>query len=190
MVFAMCYSSFCRDGPQIRMKWNTKGNHTTMKKHNTFIKIAKLGLCTVIGLSAFAFGASANRADAATAESLKLISNGKNYVGTPYKYGAPAGVTYAFDCSSFTQYMFNGLDVSLPRTASSQATLGKKVAKADLSVGDLVFFKTNGKNISHVAIYAGSSKILHSASSSGVTVSNMNSSYWKSKYVTARRVLS
>ncbi|WP_253944833.1 C40 family peptidase [Paenibacillus sp. NEAU-GSW1] len=148
----------------------------------------KLTLCAAIGISAFAFGFSANKAEAATPETLELISNGKDFIGTPYKYGAPAGVTYAFDCSSFTQYMFNGLDVDLPRSSSAQAKVGVKVPKTELSVGDLVFFKTNGTSISHVAIYAGSSKILHSSSSKGVTISNMDSAYWKKYYVTARRV--
>lgn len=67
--------------------------------------------------------------------------------------------------------------------------MGKKVDKGSLSMGDLVFFNTNGKSISHVAIYAGNNKIVHSSSSQGVTVSDMNSKYWKSKFVTARRVL-
>lgn len=149
----------------------------------------KITLCTAIGLTAFTLSAVTHKAEAATAETVALISSGKNYLGVPYQYGAPAGVTYAFDCSSFTQYMFNGLDVSLPRTASAQASKGVKVAKTDLSMGDLVFFKTNGKSISHVAIYAGSNKILHSSSSQGVTVSDMTSSYWTKYYVTARRVL-
>ncbi|MFX3633856.1 MAG: C40 family peptidase [Candidatus Pristimantibacillus sp.] len=154
-----------------------------------FKRIIKLGLCTVIGLSAFALGSVANRAEAATPQTLELISAGKNYIGVPYKYGAPVGVTYAFDCSSFTQYMFNGLDVSLPRTASAQSSKGTKVPKGELSTGDLVFFKTNGKSISHVAIYAGNNKILHSSSSQGVTISNMGSAYWTKYYVTARRVV-
>ncbi|MFF2090447.1 C40 family peptidase [Paenibacillus sp. NPDC058174] len=159
-------------------------------KLNGLKKIWKLTLCTTIAASALALGALTDRAAAATPETLALIDNGKNFIGTPYKYGAPVGITYAFDCSSFTQYMFAGLDVDLPRTASSQASVGSKVAKTDLSVGDLVFFKTNGKSISHVAIYAGSSKILHSSSSQGVTISNMDSAYWKKYYVTARRVVS
>ncbi|MFF2481526.1 C40 family peptidase [Paenibacillus sp. NPDC058071] len=153
-------------------------------------KIMKLTICATIGFSAFAFGSLADKAQAATPESLALIDSGKNYIGTPYKFGAPVGVTYAFDCSSFTKYMFNGLDIELPRTAGEQANVGKKVAKGELSVGDLVFFKTNGKNISHVAIYAGSNKMLHSSSSQGVTLSNMNSAYWTKNYVTARRVMS
>jgi len=129
------------------------------------------------------------KADAATPQSLDLIAFGKDYIGTPYKFGAAAGSTYAFDCSSFVQYVFQQSGIELPRTSVSQSYVGEKVDKAYLSTGDLTFFKTGGGGISHVAIYAGDGKILHASSSQGVTVSNMNSSYWTKAYVTARRVL-
>lgn len=156
-----------------------------------FLKsIAKAGICSAIVMSAISLGSFAPKAHAATPVTINLISTGKQYLGTPYKFGAPAGVTYAFDCSSFTQFLFKGLAVSLPRTSVAQAAVGKKVAKGSLSMGDLVFFNTNGKSISHVAIYAGNNKIIHSSTSKGVTVTSLNTGYWAKKYVTARRVLS
>ena len=142
-----------------------------------------IGGCLGLGIAA------PSQADAATPESLALLEYGKKYIGVPYLYGARAGSTSAFDCSSFVQYVFGKFDKKLPRTSVSQAYTGQKVAKSYLSVGDLVFFRTNGVSISHVAIYAGNNKILHSSSSKGVTISNMNTSYWKKAYVTARRVL-
>ena len=160
-----------------------------MKKSKLMKAFAKAGLCSAIVMSAITFGSFAQKAHAATPQTIGLISVGKQYLGTPYKFGAPAGVTYAFDCSSFTQFLFRGLHVSLPRTSSAQATIGEKVPKGYLSMGDLVFFKTNGKSISHVAIYAGNNKIIHSSSSHGITVSSLNTSYWTKSYVTARRVL-
>ncbi|WP_141505029.1 C40 family peptidase [Paenibacillus luteus] len=161
-----------------------------MRKLHIMKSIAKAGICSAIVMSAITFGAFAPKAHAATPETINLIESGKEYIGTPYKFGAPAGVTYAFDCSSFTQFLFKGLDVSLPRTSSAQAKVGETVAKGSLSMGDLVFFKTNGKTISHVAIYAGNNKIIHSSTSQGVTVSNLNTSYWTKSYVTAKRVVS
>lgn len=160
-----------------------------MRKMNLLKSIAKAGICSAIVLSAFTFGSNAQQAHAATPETINLISTGKVYLGTPYKFGAPAGVTYAFDCSSFTQFLFKGFDVNLPRTSVAQAAVGEKVAKGSLSMGDLVFFNTNGKSISHVAVYAGNNKIIHSSSSKGVAVSNMDSGYWAKRYVTARRVI-
>lgn len=146
--------------------------------------IAAIGLT----LTFSSFYGPAPEAHAATAKSKQLISTGKKFLGVPYRFGAPSGVTSAFDCSSFTQYIFKKMGISLPRTTTTQVSVGKKVRY--LSMGDLVFFNTNGRGISHVGIYAGYGKMLHSSSSKGVTVSNMNSKYWKTKYVTARRVLS
>lgn len=159
-----------------------------MRKTNLLKSIAKAGICSAIVLSAFTFGSTAQQAHAATPQTISLISTGKAFLGTPYKFGAPAGVTYAFDCSSFTQFIFKAINVNLPRTSTAQATMGKKVDKGSLSMGDLVFYNTNGKSISHVAVYAGNNKIIHSSSSQGVTITSMNSNYWKNKYVTARRV--
>ena len=130
------------------------------------------------------------KASAATKQSLQLLTYGKKYIGVNYKFGAASGVTSAFDCSSYTQYIFKQLGVNLPRTSGAQASVGKKISKGSLSVGDLVFFNTmGGKRVSHVAIYAGKGKIIHASSSKGVSLASINSGYWKKYYVTARRVL-
>jgi len=118
-----------------------------------------------------------------------LISIGKQYLGVKYQFGAKAGSTIAFDCSSYTQYIFKKIGISLPRTSSSQATVGTKVAKASLKAGDLVFFSRPGvSGIGHVAVYIGNNKML-GASGDKVQVSSLNTSYWTKNYVTARRVL-
>ncbi|WP_372660628.1 C40 family peptidase [Cohnella sp.] len=132
---------------------------------------------------------SPSKVSAATAESLELISYGKQYIGVNYKYGAASGIDYAFDCSSYTQYVFKQMGIELPRTSVSQSYIGEKVSKGYLSIGDLVFFRASGGGIGHVAIYAGDGKILHASSSKGVALSSMESGYWKKTYVTARRVL-
>lgn len=161
---------------------------TSKIKNMLKLKLAAVGILATVGWFGLAAGHS-QQASAATAESLSLIELGKQYIGTPYVFGAAPGSTSSFDCSSFTQYIFAKTGVDLPRTAAAQATKGKKVAKSYLSMGDLVFFKTSGSGISHVAVYAGNGKILQAASSSGVTVSSLNSAYWTKSYVTARRVL-
>ncbi|WP_027094625.1 C40 family peptidase [Cohnella thermotolerans] len=152
------------------------------------LKIMAICVLATVGWFGMAAGHS-GQASAATEESLELLSIGKEFIGTPYLYGSASGSTDTFDCSSFVQYVFKQQNISLPRTASAQATVGEKVTKAYLSVGDLVFFKSGGSGIGHVAIYAGNGKILHATSSQGVTISNLNSSYWSKNYVTARRVL-
>ncbi|MDG0809139.1 C40 family peptidase [Cohnella rhizosphaerae] len=154
---------------------------------------SRIKAVVIITLSA-AIGATAglsartSTAAAATPASKEVIASGTKYLGVPYRFGAPTNITYAFDCSSFTQYIFKSNGVKLPRTSITQAKIGKKVTKGYLSTGDLIFYNTSGKGISHVGIYAGNGKMLHS-SSKGVALSSINTSYWKSKYVTARRVL-
>jgi cell wall-associated NlpC family hydrolase len=109
-------------------------------------------------------------------------------IGTPYR--SAGTTTNGFDCSGFTMYVFNKLGVDLPHQSGSQARLGKKVAKDDLIPGDLVFFNTNGRGISHVGIYVGDGKFAHSSSSKGVTISGLSDSYYSKRYVTARRIMS
>ncbi|MFD0681433.1 MULTISPECIES: C40 family peptidase [unclassified Paenibacillus] len=115
-----------------------------------------------------------------------VIATGKRYMGVPYKFGATSGQTRNFDCSSFTQYVYAKYGVHLPRTSQAQSHVGTYVAKSNLMPGDLVFFYSP---IHHVGIYIGNGNILHTYGAGGVKISNMNSSFWKSKYKTARRVL-
>jgi probable lipoprotein NlpC len=108
--------------------------------------------------------------------------------GTPYKSGGstPDG----FDCSGFTRYVFASVGIELPRSSKEQYKVGKAVAKSDLQPGDLVFFNTNGKSVSHVGIYIGDNMFAHSSSSSGVIKTSLNDPYyWSKRYVGAKRVL-
>lgn len=109
-------------------------------------------------------------------------------IGTPYQNAGTT--TKGFDCSGFTQYVFAKMGIELSRTSASQAEMGSKVEKSDLTEGDLVFFNTNGRSISHVGIYVGNGQFAHASSSKGVTISNLSDSYYQSRYVTARRVMS
>ncbi|XID94445.1 C40 family peptidase [Paenibacillaceae bacterium WGS1546] len=163
---------------------------TAIAIKNSFMrKFAIVCLSAVIGFTGLAFG-QAQQASAAT-KADKIIALGKKYMGVKYRFGAPSGSTSAFDCSSFTQYIYGKYGVKLPRTSKAQATKGVKVAKSNLKKGDLVFFNvaSRGSGIGHVAVYVGNGKILHTYGSPGVTYSSLNSSHWKKTYVTARRVL-
>ncbi|CDN44663.1 MULTISPECIES: C40 family peptidase [unclassified Paenibacillus] len=117
--------------------------------------------------------------------STELKSSIGKVLGTPYKYGGTT--TAGFDCSGFVRYIFGQFDVKLPRSSQSQAKAGTKVDKDDLRPGDLVFFNTSGRGISHAGIYVGDGKFAHS-SSKGVRYTDLDDAYYAKRYVTARRV--
>ncbi|OBZ08633.1 C40 family peptidase [Bacillus sp. FJAT-26390] len=108
-------------------------------------------------------------------------------IGTPYKWGGTTNK--GFDCSGFILHVFNQFDVKLPRTSQSQSETGTEVNKDELREGDLVFFNTSGKGVSHAGIYIGEGKFAHSSTSKGVTITKLSDSYYEKRYVTARRVI-
>jgi cell wall-associated NlpC family hydrolase len=123
---------------------------------------------------------------------VRLIGTAEEYIGVPYRWGgtSPSG---GFDCSGFTQYVFARQGVRLPRTSYEQAEVGQSVA-ADWDVvepGDLVMFEENGR-ISHVAIFAGRNRIIHSSSSGGGVryddLSTQRGQWFADHMVAARRV--
>lgn len=128
----------------------------------------------------------------ASAESVTeaLIDHGMGYLGIRYRRGGTSPET-GLDCSGLVQNVFrNSLGLQLPRTAADMARLGEKVAKSELLPGDLVFFKTSRRAFSHVGIYVGEGRFLHSPSSGGVVrVESMGKKYWQARYNGARRLV-
>lgn len=124
-------------------------------------------------------------AEAAT--KTEVTDTASKYLGIPYKYGGTT--TSGFDCSGFTSQVFADLGITLNRTSGAQYQQGTAVAKSDLQVGDLLFFNTSGKGVSHVSIYIGDGKMIHSQTNQGVSYSNVNDPYyWGSRYIGAKRV--
>jgi peptidoglycan endopeptidase LytE len=132
---------------------------------------------------------SAHAAAATTADG--VIATGKQFLGFPYQFGAKSGRTDAFDCSSFTQYVFKQNGISIPRSSKQQSNVGTFVPRDQLQAGDLIFSDTNRDGvINHVSIYMGNGQLLHTYRVGiGVTISNFKGSAWDRTYVTARRVL-
>jgi len=80
-------------------------------------------------------------------------------LGAPYKFGGAGPAT--FDCSGLVRFVHWEIGIDVPRTAAEQFSAAKPVALASLAPGDLLFFRIDGKRISHVAIYAGEGRFIH-----------------------------
>lgn len=95
----------------------------------------------------------------------RVVPTAEQYIGTPYRYGGTSPRT-GFDCSGFVQYVYGLQGVDLPRTSRQMAGSGIAVEPStrSLAVGDLMLFSQGGR-ISHVAIYAGNGRFIHSSSS-------------------------
>ena len=106
--------------------------------------------------------------------------------GVRYKLGGESMT--GIDCSAFIQKAFEEkLALEMPRTTLLQAKVGKEVSKNELELGDLVFFKT-GKT-KHVGIYMEIGKFMHASTSNGVTISELNNSYFAKNYWKAQRII-
>lgn len=130
------------------------------------------------------YGSATGTANSALAKQLLGIAN--QYKGVPYVFGGstPSG----FDCSGFTRYVYSAVGINLPRCADEQYSVGSDVSMSNLQPGDLVFFSTYEPGVSHVGIYIGGSQFIN-ASNDGVSVADLNSRYWASRYVGAKRVI-
>jgi cell wall-associated NlpC family hydrolase len=113
----------------------------------------------------------------------------QRYLGVTYRYGG-TNPSAGLDCSGFVQIVFAELGLKLPRTSALQFQAGIAVDRENLTEGDLVFFDTLGRGVSHVGIYLGDDQFIHAASNPGkVTISSLSEKYWQPKYLGARRVL-
>ncbi|MCM3718552.1 peptidoglycan-binding protein [Fictibacillus phosphorivorans] len=115
---------------------------------------------------------------------INVIANAAELMGTPYVWGG--ATTKGFDCSGFIQYIYSKAGVSLPRTVAQMWNATNMVSKP--SVGDLVFFETYTTGPSHAGIYIGNNQFVHAGSSTGVTISNLNTAYWQNIYLGAKRI--
>ncbi|WP_431047116.1 NlpC/P60 family protein [Roseateles sp. L2-2] len=119
-----------------------------------------------------------------------LVLSAMNFLGVPYKRGGNS-VNNGFDCSGFTRHIFEmSVGLVLPRRADEQAKLSSLVPikKEDLKPGDLVFFNTMRATFSHVGIYVGEGKFIHSPRVGGaVRVEDMREAYWAKRFTGARR---
>jgi cell wall-associated NlpC family hydrolase len=119
-----------------------------------------------------------------------MVITAMNFLGVPYKRGGN-NQEDGFDCSGFTRHIFEmSLGLVLPRRADEQASAPGllQIARDDLKPGDLVFFNTLKRTFSHVGIYIGEGKFIHSPRTGGsVRVEDMRFAYWNTRFTGARR---
>jgi cell wall-associated NlpC family hydrolase len=118
-----------------------------------------------------------------------VVVGALNLIGVRYRWGGNSPDS-GLDCSGFVRYVFQDtLNFTLPRRAEEMSRVGEKVKFNDLKPGDLVFFNTVRRTISHVGIYIGHDKFVHSPSTgSSIRVDEMNDRYWETRFRGARRV--
>ncbi|MCH8567064.1 MAG: NlpC/P60 family protein [Balneolales bacterium] len=117
----------------------------------------------------------------------RLMQQYQQWQGTPYRLG---GMNLnGVDCSAFVMMVFkNGFDIDIPRNTAEQMSFGSAVSPRQLMIGDLVFFQT-GRNTLHVGIVLRGGDFMHASTSQGVMISHLGESYWRQRFIRARRVM-
>ncbi len=135
-------------------------------------------------------GRVSERASQVAQKTSELVVNAMGFLGVPYRRGG-SSVETGFDCSGFVRAMYQQtVGLILPRRANEQAAATQKIDKRELQPGDLVFFNTLRHAFSHVGIYVGDNKFIHSPKPGAqVRVEDMGVPYWSSRFDGARRVL-
>lgn len=122
-------------------------------------------------------------------QSAQILTFASSMLGQPVVWGGASPVQ-GFDCSGLVQYVYRQAGINLPRTADLQFLVGRTLSPASLQPGDLVYFTTYEPGASHVGIYIGRDKFIHTSFSKGVVaIGDMNDSYFVQRYYGAKRVL-
>ena len=127
--------------------------------------------------------------DKASGQATGLITQAMDLLGVPYRRGGN-NENSGFDCSGFVRHLYeSSVGLLLPRRAEEQARSTETIDRSELKPGDLVFFNTMKRAFSHVGIYVGDGKFIHSPrTGKAVKVDDMRSAYWQKRFNGARRV--
>ena len=120
----------------------------------------------------------------------ELVVHAMGFLGAPYQRGGDS-VETGFDCSGFVRAIYEQtFGLALPRQATDQAASTQAIDRKELKPGDLVFFNTLRRAFSHVGIYVGDGKFIHSPKPGAqVRIEDMSGSYWRRRFDGARRVV-
>lgn len=166
--------------------WPRFTAHSTLP----YIALMKRLLLLSIPLLLVACGSVPSRQYAVTDDKMNdLVMYTVSLADTPYHYGGNSA-NNGFDCSGFVGHVYrHSLGLSLPRTSREISQVGKPISVDELSPGDLVFYNTQHASFSHVGIYIGDGKFVHSPrTGESVRTEQMQMNYWKTRYDGARRI--
>ena len=134
------------------------------------------------------------KAEAITSEFANELPNNleqeiKKFLGLRYQFGGEG--QNGIDCSALVKHVYSdAFGASLPRSSTEQSRLGSldNVPRDDLKTGDLIFFGPNRKTVNHVGMYLAGGHFLNATRSEGVTISRLDNSYWKSRFMFSKRM--
>lgn len=151
-----------------------------MKIPPILLLLAALGACS---------SSPVRQEQADTDRGTELMMYAISLAETPYRYGGNSSGN-GFDCSGYVGHVYaHVLDIRLPRTSRQISRIGAPLGRGELRPGDLVFYNTQGQPYSHVGLYLGEGKFIHSPKSGDrIRVERMELNYWESRYNGARRV--
>lgn len=150
-----------------------------LKRNRTVLRLLLFGMLYAAISIAAVLIANGESEKSITRLRERIATEAKGYIETPYQFGGtdPSG----FDCSGFTRHVYSSVGLSLPRTSSAQFDSLKTTTAPQ--AGDLVFFRIDGPDVSHVGIYLGEDRFIHAPSEGKkITIANLNSNYWKTRF--------
>lgn len=122
-----------------------------------------------------------------------LINHAYSYMGNRYRRGGTS--TAGFDCSGFTMTVFKYVNIKLPHTSAGQGLIGVDVSRTNIQKGDLILFRggnRRSRRIGHVGIVVSEKgepvRFIHSSTSEGVRVDQLNAPYYQKRYVKTVRI--
>ncbi|MGL4604105.1 MAG: C40 family peptidase [Iodobacter sp.] len=166
--------------------FSAQADDTPLNEVDTAVEQSTTAPATTTSNSSRTRKAKSEKNDYAPAQDMLLQA--MSLIGVKYKYGG-ATPEAGLDCSGFVRYVFqNSMNIALPHNALAMAQSGSRIDKEELKPGDLVFFNTLGRTFSHVGIYMGDNRFIHSPrAGKSVEITNIGQSYWSSRFTGARR---
>lgn len=126
-----------------------------------------------------------------TGRAKTVLTEAHSYLGTPYRFGGDS--RRGMDCSGLVLQSFKSINIDMPRITRDQAEKGMNIKIRNVKPGDLLFFNTSGRKITHVGIVDhiknGEIFFIHASTSQGVIVSSFENVYWNKRFVKAVRYL-